>query len=591
MGKSLSHHRRSNTASILLSAALLLALLLAASSILAFVLFHQTIPFHDEWKYYPRRLAPFLQEPFWQRIWASRSGHRLVFPGLIQKANWFWFHANLAHLIAINVGALIVSAWLLTRAAAAELTSRLGRWVLTAVVLALLLWLGQRSANWGFGLTYTLAVLGVVGACYCVHRCTWPDAAWGKSWLAGALFFALVASLSWGSGIVIWPVLVLLGLALRLSRYRLLVLFLAGAAVVTAFLIPAPGDQASGLPWPGDIHAVFIASNRALGVLGNMPAHLLAPFINGSPEVLSRWARALGGAGLCSLAGLGVVWWRSRPVQNWILPSFGVCLFVVGTALIIGLARGGNLGPASGLVPRYRIFSTLFWAALVCAATPLARRRPSLHRRFVVILAPLVLLLLLVPSQKGGFKHMGMVKVRVQQAVVDLAVGVFDPDPLGLILPGKHDTRWKDFAFYLRQHHLTVFHQPWTHWTGTRLRGEEQTVTETGGLMSAKSMPSGWRIKGYMARAHPGAIIVGVDPSGTIRALAKPAVTGEWDKLDRYNYVRPAWLQVLYRLDRTLPTMLGRGHRWYGYAAQGFEPDELRYFILRADQSVIARLG
>src|SRR5699024_3641521 len=196
----------SGASDIVLGFGLILTIALIATSLLGYFLFHHAILFHDEWAFYSQRLAPFSQQPLWQRIWALRYGHRLVFPALIQKDNWLWFHADLANLIAINVFALTVSAWLLTRLVTAELVSRFGRWFLTALILALLLWLGNAGVNWGFGLTNTLLVLGVVASCYCMYRCAGLATGRCGLWLAGALAFAVLASLSYGSGVVIWPV-------------------------------------------------------------------------------------------------------------------------------------------------------------------------------------------------------------------------------------------------------------------------------------------------------------------------------------------------------------------------------------------------
>src|SRR5699024_1693284 len=92
-----------------------------------------------------------------------------------------------------------------------------------------------------------------------------------------------------------------------------------------------------------------------------------------------------------------------------------------------------------------------------------------------------------------------------------------------------------------------------------------------------------------MATAHPGSIVVGVDRGGTIRALAKPVFLDNAGK--RGHFSRSMWLKVLYKVDPRLPTILGWGHRWYGYAPRRYDPHELHYFILYPDKTIIAQLG
>src|SRR5699024_5721969 len=99
---------------------MMVSLFIILTSLVGYALFHHHILTWDEWSFYDRRLYPFEQTPFsdlsfWLRIWGSRYGHRLFFPGLLQKANALWFHADLVNLVVLTVAVQIAAAWLLCR--------------------------------------------------------------------------------------------------------------------------------------------------------------------------------------------------------------------------------------------------------------------------------------------------------------------------------------------------------------------------------------------------------------------------------------------------------------------------------------------
>jgi hypothetical protein len=152
---------------ILTVLALALAILVIGSSLLGYALFHYRILVQDEWGLYKN----FIKQPFWQSLWATHNGHRLFFPGLLQKANLVWFKANLTNLIIFSLVIQSISGWLLAHITVHRLERRSSRWLLTALVLSIMLWMGNRIALvWAFGLTYTLGIFGVVMACYGLFR-------------------------------------------------------------------------------------------------------------------------------------------------------------------------------------------------------------------------------------------------------------------------------------------------------------------------------------------------------------------------------------------------------------------------------------
>src|SRR5690625_2549450 len=105
---------------------ILASLFVILTSLAGYAVSHHHILTWDEWDLYTKRLStfaetPFSDLPFWLRIWGSRFGHRLFFPGLIQKANWLWFHAGLGNLILVSVSAQIVAGIIMCRSAVSAL--------------------------------------------------------------------------------------------------------------------------------------------------------------------------------------------------------------------------------------------------------------------------------------------------------------------------------------------------------------------------------------------------------------------------------------------------------------------------------------
>lgn len=581
-------------------AAFVLALLFIASSLLAYALFHFRILVGDDWGLYDR----FLNHPFWISIWSSWNGHRLFIPGLLDKINLLLFHGDLTNLVIIGIVAQIASAWMLARDASLELVHRGARWLLIALVLALMLWLGNRRALvWSFGLTYTLGVFGAVAACHCVFRSRQAEAKPGLSWLwlFAAMASAVITSLSWGSGVVVWPILVLLAWGLGLSRTGWITLLVSGTAFISVYLVHLLRGSGAEFMF-ADPGAVPDDLNRMLLVLGNTPGFLLASLVNNVPIHPSRlwnasstvvWcARATGLFSLLALAGLVGLWLRQSLRRRWLLPLIGIGLFVVGTALIIGVVRGLFEGSTT-IISRYRVFSTLLWTALVAGYSPLILRNMASVCRYQVLAAEvIVIMLVFLPGQAQEFVRAGEREYQVERATLSLVTGVTDMSAMWNVF-SFDKSQITDVAPYLSRNQLTVFRQLWTHWMNTRLRhvaGSDKTIV--GGLTEVWHFPNDdWStIKGWLSTAHRGALIVGVDASGRIRGMALPILSLQ-EVAGSKVFPRRFWLASLFQaMNDKLPVILGWGRGWTGYVVEPYDPRQLRYFLVKQDKTVIAQL-
>lgn len=279
--------------------------------------------------------------------------------------------------------------------------------------------------------------------------------------------------------------------------------------------------------------------------------------------------------------------------QRWLLFVTSVAIFMIGTAVSVGLVR---YGPASfwwgghyGIIPRYRIYSSFFWVALLCAYIPLSARhlRPR-QGRTVTALITIIVLLMLLPSQWNDFIRDGKRKNNFEEAALAYATG-FSKEAFraGFARP---PSQVPEIYRYLKQNRLNLFNLPWTRWTGTLLNGVNTTTkTVVGELTTADRLKSGWRIQGWSATPHQGKVIVGIDEHGRIRAIARLTQTPAGD----HPHLKPfqaGWLRLLYSLEPELPAILDRGRGWYGYAQHVGNPHDLSYFLTRPDKQVIARL-
>src|SRR5690625_3011895 len=328
-----------------------------------------------------------------------------------------------------------------------------------------------------------------------------------------------------------------------------------------------------------------------LGILGSMPTHLISPWAGKQTATAIWFSRVCGVLVLLFLPGLIRYWWHARHERRGMLVVIGVILFTIGNAVVIGLARGWLATTEFeywGLATRYRIFSILLWAALLCAFLQiLASRLSSKHQRRLLLATALVIPVLLLPSQLRDFMQVGLKGKRVQEAALTLVTEAYNKKPIILQFWFLDPSLPVEFSSYMRKHDLAIFRFGWTHWEGTKLPGAGRLHKRVqGGVVDAGRKDRGWWLKGWIGHAHPGALIVGVDRAERIRAIAQ---------LTRRLPSRPAgrtapqpwWLALLQGMNPDLPAILGWGRGWYGYAPKSAHPKKLRYYLVNSEKQII----
>jgi len=311
------------------------------------------------------------------------GGHRLLFPRLLYLAEYAFFDGRNVFLLGVGVALQLALAAIVAHAVWVE-RGRSGA-SLTAFGLGLVAALAFSATqlenfvrpwnvHWFLANSAVAASLAAGLRVADGVRSRSGAVAWGWWLLASAV--AWVASYSMATGLLSWPLLLLLGFVLRWRPPLRLAIGLEGALAIGVYL------RGSRLLDTGS----SLESGAAL--VGWLLACLGAPL-----SWLSRGAGsalALGATLAAAALSLRLVARRSATSRSECL-LVGLMLFSWGAALLIALGRA-SLWPESWEAARYQTIVLLFWLTLILAAL-LALRGERAHQR---ALRPLLMLAALI---------------------------------------------------------------------------------------------------------------------------------------------------------------------------------------------------
>jgi hypothetical protein len=295
--------------------------------------------------------------PLWPLLWKPYAGHRLVFPKLFYLADYELFGGRNVALVALDVvlqaltaAGIVGLAW--RRGAGLGAGARLSLCVAAAILLLAATHLENLAHAWH--LQHFLACGGALVALVAVveagsageRRAAGP--AW--AWWGAAVGGAVVASFSFGIGMAVWPVLLLISTRARLSGAQRLALVGAAALTALAFL---HGYRVGARP--------EAAMSRDPGsALFFLAACLGAPL---------SWSLPRAGAAVAAVALAGVAAATLRFVRSRATPDplealfLGLALFAAGAALLTALGRAERF-PDGWQAHRYQSFVSLFWVGV-----------------------------------------------------------------------------------------------------------------------------------------------------------------------------------------------------------------------------------
>lgn len=300
--------------------------------------FSLDFPFWDQWELVPLLAKIHDGSLGWSDLVAPHNEHRILFPrllmlGLALMSRWNVRWEQAASLLC--AGALCT---MLLRVVIARLRvlqwSRGMIWLSSATVVVGLFSLNQWQ-NWSFGwqCQIFMSVLAVITGFTLLSH---PRR--GAIRLVFAILAGIVATFSFGNGILFWPVGLML-LWMSRGESRLKGILMVWCALSVAMVAINWGAHKESFP---SLRAIIPHFFTAIGA-PLFPYHVGAAI----------------GAGMVGLIGAA---WLFRRKPDPLALAF--VLYAVGTALLLAFARGGE-GAEQALSSRYITCTQFFWIGLM----------------------------------------------------------------------------------------------------------------------------------------------------------------------------------------------------------------------------------
>lgn len=376
-----------------------------------YVIFHHVSPLsRDQWHMY----HALFEQGLWRTSITTVSGHRHILAFLLYDIDLLFFNGNNHFLIAIDWVLNLSLVALFCSQIHACIADRFSRVLLMGWTIVLLCWLLNIALlGWGFnGINNYMSILNTALAIFFLHRAVHVPQHKTRNTIA-ALLLGGLATLSFGNGILVWPIgvisLYLWRAPLRFTRY-----FTVGMLIFLALYLLLPGGGAVGetLRFNGWNIVLF-----PLQLMGGPLYHLLRAWQVLPESMLSSVATGFGML-VTMMAGL-VLWqrlWRRAVMDS--LDALAVVLVLIGfgTAFLLTLTRvEGVLDPA---VDRFQIWALLIWLGLSIllyrSITPTGRRGWQLLFLVFPILA--------LPAQLDWGARLAEYRTRVDNALLSYQV-------------------------------------------------------------------------------------------------------------------------------------------------------------------------
>jgi hypothetical protein len=408
---------------------------------------HSLVPLWDEWTEIDAvATAPYHQLPLsW--LWSQHSEHRVVFYRLLLLADvnlfdgkhWISFWC----MVAVQILCLALLAWMLHFCG---VSGTLWRAIVGLAGFALFCPSQWENFGWAFQISFLLPgffLLLALSALLKYQRSLQRPRP-QRLYLALSILAAGAATYSNANGIVLWPLLLLVAIAL-VPRFEVIASYVGfGVMFVALYLGHYVGPSYHSSPLNSLRHPLLVFEYVAgyLGVI--LPAWV---------GIRSLVAVSSGIFGLLvALAVVVQVLWRRKrePLQIALL---GLMFFALATAFLTALGRL-NFGLEQAFSSRYQTFNLLFWFSTVSLVLLIADRTFS-SLRTLVLAAMSAAMLLAFAVFPLGLRASSTRTQQAEAAATALLAGVPAKDALG-VLYDESIVVLRD-ADYFRQQHLFMF--------------------------------------------------------------------------------------------------------------------------------------
>ncbi|PYK51599.1 MAG: hypothetical protein DME51_02765 [Verrucomicrobia bacterium] len=412
----------------------------------------------------------------WNHTWLQsamlkQAGHVTFFPSCIGLANLRFFHGDVQMLFFVGLGLLFITVSLLLVPVWRDKTVSLtAKTLATLVVLMGNFWMGRASitADGEFNCDNSLATAGAALAFLLITktRCSWAVT-------AIVVCAGFLASFSFGTGLAIWPSLLLLAWCMRLPRRTIVLLGISALAAAIIY------EELPVLPTSYGVQKESEVSLTPMRVLTEFCRLVSSPVLHTlaawcGPKTLTDLSQsfsiALAGVAGLTLAGIAVIpRMLRRDLGKGGLESTGMSLLiftVFALALItVGRLRSFNLVP---FAPRYLFWSSLFWTSLILLGIERAERLQ--WGRWPTLLLPFVIAIFAWPAHYQAWFWCKNAQILHDKDATALINGAVETQRIQMV-PPQFKQIFEDrlhLASKLRARRLDVFAAGLQDWIGLR---------------------------------------------------------------------------------------------------------------------------
>src|SRR5262249_27295681 len=408
----------------------------------------------------------------------------------------------------------------------------------TLVVVMGNFWMGRASitANGEFNCDHSLVMVAAALAFLVIAkaRCSWMVA-------AIVMCSGFVASFSFGTGLAIWPTLLLLAWCLRLPRRTIVLLGISAlaAAVIYVALPVLPSSYSVQKQSDVSLGNPMVALTEFCRLVGSPVLYTIASWRGAKAPTgleqsfsIALWS---GVAGL-ALTGIAVIpRVLGRDLGKSGLESTALSLLIFNlfalTLIVLGRLRSFNLVP---FAPRYFFWSSLFWTSLILLGIERAERLQ--WARWPTLLLPFAIAIFAWPAHYQAWFSCKIVQSMYDKDAVALINGAFETQRIQT-LPREFKSVFEQrvrLASQLRRRHLDIFADGLQDWIGRReadvfgirhrpegLRGQ----CSIDALGQCDNGAPAARVTGHALKDEesiPGTLVV-TDSNGVIRGVARSA--------------------------------------------------------------------
>jgi len=410
---------------------------------------YSPVMFWDQWEYVDMLLHSGYFPPL-SRIWAQYNEHRFVvgrLSGLIDIRLFGGRNVSLlVELYLIQVGLATLFIWMMRRFAQI-------RGVVLATGAGFVIFCAfcsEQIDNFasgnqvGFVLAGFAAAIAFAGA---ILHAAGGSRRWASWPLALSLIAAFVAECSLADGVLVWPILVIIGFSLRYSKKTFALIGGIGAAAIVAYFwhYRSPPNEAG--PLESIRHPVAVAKYVVTYFANTWDSEFGSPF-SGWPTVSESFIILA-----IAIALVGIVRYlllrrsSSSPLAVFLAANM---LFTLSAATISALGRI-SFGVVQAETSRYQTIALVFWASL---ATLMLVWVADRHTAALPALQ-IGLLVLMMASARRSHSYEDMIAAR--QVRIDRAYIAVTRDPSNQEA-AKALHPWVQmvpvWVAYLRQHNL-----------------------------------------------------------------------------------------------------------------------------------------